>query len=153
MPGFFYIRSVFRRIFVSRPVRKFYKRQPSTMMYLRRKHKPYLFHSHLRCQMDNPLDILHRIPIPVSVSQPAVKKGCRTRPDKGHKTIIRIPCIYHCVKFRAWCFYLKTGKLFMPVGRQFQPLLFTDPRRLRITCHNLLRLCVTLHANDKRKLF
>ena len=48
--------------------------------------------------MNDSLNILHRIPVSVSVTKSAVSKGCCTGPDEGHIAVIGIPGINHPVE-------------------------------------------------------
>ena len=132
MTCFLHIRHIIRCILMTWIMRKFDKWKSSSIIYLRRKHKADLFFCHFRRKMYHTLDILNSIPVSISVPQPAIGKGCRTRPDKCHKTVIRIPCINHGIKFLTRCLNLKMGNFLMPVANQFFYFFFTYCRRIFI---------------------
>ena len=109
MPCLLYIRSVVGRILMSRIVRKLHKGKTAAVVHLRGEHETNLFSRHLGRQMNHTLNILHGVTVSISVAKPTVDKGCRARPDKGHKAVVGIPCIDHGIEGRVWCLYLKVG--------------------------------------------
>ena len=43
--------------------------------------------------MDDALDILDSIAVAITVAESAIDEGGGPRPDKGHETIVSIPCV------------------------------------------------------------
>ena len=101
MPGLLPVGSVIGRILLSRAVGELYKGQSSAAADLGGEHKAELFRRHFRSEVDDALDILHGIPVAVTVSQPAVDEGGGPGPDKCHKAVVGVPGIEHGVKFRT----------------------------------------------------
>ena len=152
MPGLLYIRCIIRRIFMSRIVCKLYQWQSASIIHLCGKHKPDFFNCHLRCKVNDSLYILYRITITVSIAQSTVDKRRCTRPDKCHKAVIGVPCIYHGIEFFTRCLYLKMCKLSMPVIGQLLQFLSTDLLRQHIGGQNLCHLRFLFHSNQKCEL-
>ena len=72
---------------------KFYQWKPAAIVNLCRKHKTNLFQCHFGGQMDDALDILDSIAVAITVAEPAIDEGGGPRPDKGHETVVSIPCV------------------------------------------------------------
>ena len=113
-----------------RRVGELHKGKTSSICRLCRQHKPELFCRHLRRQMNNPLNILYRVPVTVTVAQSAVNKRGGPGPDKCHKAVISIPGVHHSVKFRAGRVYFQAVQFFIPVCFQLQKLFLN--RFLRV---------------------
>ena len=107
MPGFLPVGGIVRGIFLAWGMGKFYKGQPAAIACLGGEHETDFFRCLFWCKVDNPLDVLYRVPVAVAVAQPAVNKGGRPGPEECHKAVVGIPCIHHGVEFRAWGCYLK----------------------------------------------
>ena len=72
MAGFLHIAVVIGRILVSRVVGILHQRQSCAVMHLRAQHEGQLLPGQFRIQVHNALDILHCIPVSVSVPLAAV---------------------------------------------------------------------------------
>ena len=125
-----HVLGILRAGLVSGIMRELDQRQSAPVMDLRREHEADLFRCHFGFQVDHTLDILYRIPVAVPVSQAAVDKGGRPRPDEGHKAVIGVPDVDHGVKFRAGRLYTKMREAFSPVGAQSLELSLPE-RRIR----------------------
>ena len=132
MAGFLHIGSVFRRVLMAGIVGKFHQRQSAAVVHLSREHEADLLCRRLRFQMDDALDVLHRVPVAVAVPQAAVDEGGGTGPGEGNEAVIGVPGVDHGIEFRAGCLDLEAGEFSMPERFQGVQLRRADRRRVLV---------------------
>ena len=147
-----YIGSVVRSILMSRIVCKLDKRKSSTVINLCWEHESDLFNSHLRCKVDNALDILNCISVSISVSQTTVWEWCSSWPYECHETLVCIPCIYHVVEWITRCVHLEVVELWMPILDQLVKLLLTCCGRICVSGYDSICSVIVLHSDYECKI-
>ena len=143
------IRGVVRSIFMTCVVSEFHERKAAAVVHLRREHKADLFHRHFRRQVYDSLDILHGVPVAVSVPQATVDKGRRSRPDKGHKAVVSVPGIDHRIEFRTGRRDLKVGEVPVPEAEKLFHVLLGRKGDVRVIGKELLRLFFVFHSEEE----
>ena len=153
MPGFLHIGRIVRRVLMTGIVGVFHQRQSRAVVHLGREHEDDLLLGHFRGQMDDALNVLHRIPIAVAVAQAAVHKGSGSGPQEGHEAVVGIPGVHHGVEFRTGGLYLEPGQLFLPVIVKYPQLLTAGLGGVFVGLQQGFRLAIRLFAYDKGKGF
>ena len=114
---------VLRGVLVAGAVGELHQRQAAPVVHLGGEHEAQLLRRPLRLQVDDPLDVLHRVPVTVAVAQAAVDEGGRSGPGEGNKAVVGVPGVDHGVKFRTGGLHPEAGQLPVPVPDQLVQLL------------------------------
>ena len=123
---------VLRGILMTGAVGELHQGQSAAVVDLGGEHEAQLLRRPLRLQVDDPLDVLHRVPVTVAVAQAAVEEGCGPGPGEGDKAVVGIPGVDHSIELGAGGLDPETGQLPVPIGAQRLQLPLTHPGCLPI---------------------
>ena len=87
-------------------------------MHLGAQHEADAVLGHFRIEMNDALDILHRVAVAVAVALTAVDQAGRAGPDEGSEALEGVPGIDHFVEVRVGRLDVQVAQLAMPVFDQ-----------------------------------
>ena len=98
MTGFLHIGGIVGGVLMAGVVGELDQGQAAAIVHLGRQHEANLLTGHFRLQMDDALNVLHRVAVAVAVPQAAVNQGGSPGPDKGDEAVIGVPGVQHGVE-------------------------------------------------------
>ena len=127
------------------------QRKTGTAAYLAGNHQADFTERHLRREMQDTLNILHRVAVAVAVPQAAVDKRSRARPDEGNKALVSVPRIDHAVEIFIRRIDPQVVEFPAPICFQFVPVLLHAPQAA-IGVRDSLCFALGMRAEQKTKL-
>ena len=153
MAGFLHIGGIIGGVFMAGVVGELDQGQAAAVVHLGRQHEANLLTGHFRLQMDDALDVLHRVAVAVAVPQAAVNQGGSPGPDKGDETVVGVPGVQHGVEGGVGGIHLQVAEPAVPFRFQGVHLLLHPGGGVGVACQDGGGLGRRLHAGGKQDGF